>query len=678
MLFFSIKNIFLNQCFNNACKLQCNVFINKNQTMKIRFFVISLFFTQLATAQLRLPSFIADNMVLQQKKVNRIWGWAAAKQLVTVEFNAKKYPAIAAADGQWQVFLEESKAGNAGSMIITTENEKITLNNILVGEVWICSGQSNMEMRLASLADLYKDELQSANNDNIRFVTLSHTIAGEPQQDVKLDKKWSAITPATVGDCSAVAYWYAKKIQQQLKVPIGLIVTSWGGTPSQAWTGFEGLHDFPAYSNHFVKDIMPLKLDDINRQRQLLYEKFVQTVKEKYPFIKDAMQPGFDDAGWKEMYLPKPWEQQGYPALDGIVLYRVEFTVDAADAGKEAALSMPAIDDMDSTYINGTFIGSINQYDALRKYKIPAALLKAGKNILTIRVEDGGGGGGLSAVPEQFTITVGSKVISLVGNAKYNVVAPLESITAGSGDIEDQPTLLFNGMIAPLLPLSIRGAIWYQGESNADFSKDAYEYRTLFPAMISDWRNRWGQGQFPFLFVQLAAYGALRNEPVESAWAVLRESQTKTLSLPNTAMAVTTDVGNPKDIHPHRKKEVGERLADGAMKMVYGKTTMLSSGPQYKSYKVQGNKMVLQFENTGTGLLVKGKQLQHFAIAGADKKFVWADAVIVGNTIVVSSKQLLKPVAVRYAWADSPVDANLYNREGYPAVPFRTDDWPLQ
>jgi len=643
------------------------------------FFVIAgLVITQLLSAQLRLPSFIADNMVLQQKKVNRIWGWATPQQLVTVEFNKKKYPAFANSNGEWLVFLDAANAGSAGSLLIQSGNEKIELKNILLGEVWICSGQSNMEMKLNALQDLYKDELLTASNDNIRFVVLERTIANHPQQDVKLEKNWVAVTPATVGDCSAVAYWYAKKLYQQLNVPIGLVVTSWGGTPSEAWTSFEGLHDFPVYSNNYIDGVGKIDLAGINQLRQSFKEKFKQSVQEKAAFVTASEQPGFDDKDWKEMQLPKPWEQQGYPSLDGIVMYRVAFNVDAADAGKEATLNLPAIDDMDSTYINGSFIGSINQWDAMRTYKIPAGILKAGKNLLAIRVQDDQGGGGLSAVEDKYNITVGNKVIPLKGKARYSIVAEMETLKAVAGDIEDQPTVLFNGMIAPLLPLSIGGAIWYQGESNADPGKDPYEYRTLFPAMINDWRNRWGQGEFPFLFVQLSSYGPLTNVPVESAWALLRESQTKTLSLPNTGMAVTIDVGNYADIHPHKKKEVGERLADGAMKIVYGKNTVTSSGPQLKNYRIKGNQVTLQFDNIGKGLMVKGTQLKYFSIAGVDKKFVWADAVVEGNTVIVSSKQLTKPVAVRYAWADSPIDANLYNKDGYPAVPFRTDEWPVQ
>lgn len=652
--------------------------------MKSFLLLAALAVSQFLCAQLRLPSFIASDMVLQQQKVNRIWGWANAQQLVTVSFQHKTYAAFANSNGEWQVFLEPAVAGNAGTMVVKAGTEEIELNNILIGEVWICSGQSNMEWKMNLCAETYKDEMKTAGNDHIRFVVLNKTFANTAQADVTLEKKWSSINSSTIGECSAVAYWYAKKLYAELKVPIGLIVTSWGGTPAQSWTSFEGLHDFSNYTTPYIEKVKPLQLNDINKQKQELNEKFQKDMLEKAAFVKEVVKPDFDDSNWPEMYLPKQWEEQGFPTMDGIVMYRLAFSVDAADAGKEAELNMPAVDDMDSTYINGVFIGSTNQWDALRKYKIPAGVLKAGKNVLVIKVQDDGGGGGLSAVEEKFNVTVNSKKISLAGKAKYNIIARLKDITGGNGAIEHQPAVLYNAMIAPLLPLSIRGVIWYQGESNADNLKDALEYKTLFPAMIKDWRNHWGRGDFPFLFVQLSSFGAVRAEPAECNWGFLREAQTKTLALPNTAMAVTIDVGNPTNIHPQQKKEVGDRLAAGALNMVYGKTKTLSSGPMLKNYTIQGNKVILEFSNTGSGLLIKGKQLKHFAIAGADKKFRWADAVINGNRIIVSNKTILKPVAVRYAWANSPVDANLYNKEvrpdgsvvqGLPAVPFRTDEW---
>lgn len=643
--------------------------------MKSFLLAAALTVTQLLSAQLRLPSFLAGDMVLQQQKVNRIWGWADAQQLVAVSFKNKNYSTFANNNGEWQVFLEPAAAGNAGTMVVKAGTEKIELNNILIGEVWVCSGQSNMEWKMNLCPETYKDELKTASNDNIRFVVFNKTYANTSQNDITLEKKWSSINPSTIGDCSAVAYWYAKKLYAELKVPIGLIVTSWGGTPAQSWTSFEGLHNFSNYTTPYIEKIKPLKLGDINKKKQEISEKFQKDVQEKSILVKDAVQQDFDDSKWPEMYLPKPWEEQGFPTMDGIVIYRVAFKVDAADAGKEAELNMPAIDDIDSTYINGTFIGSIRQWDAVRKYKIPAGVLKAGKNVLIIKVQDDGGGGGLSAVEEKFNIAMSNKKIPLASKAKYNIIAVLEDITGGNGAIQQQPAVLYNAMIAPVLPLTIRGVIWYQGESNADNMKDALEYSTLFPAMINDWRNHWGQGNFPFLFVQLSSFGALKTEPAECNWGFLREAQTKTLLLPNTAMAVTIDVGNPANIHPQQKKEVGDRLAAGALKTVYGKTKLIASGPQLISFSIQGKQVILEFSNTGTGLMIKGKELKHFAVAGANKKFVWADAVIKGNKIIVIGKTIVKPVAVRYAWANSPVDANLYNKEGFPAVPFRTDEW---
>jgi len=640
--------------------------------LKKKLLILSLAFTQILSAQLRLPSFISDNMVLQQKKVNRIWGWSKAQQLIKVDFNGKKYPAYANNNGEWEVFLQPANAGNAGSLIVSADSEHIVLKNILMGEVWVCSGQSNMEWTMGMSPVTYKDELKTAGNDNIRFVVINNTFANIPQQDVTLEKRWSPVNPSTITGCSAVAYWYAKKLYQTLHVPIGLIVTSWGGTFAQSWISFEGLHDFENYTSTYVEKIKPLDLGTIDKQRQLLKVKYQKSILEKSAFVKEVVKPDFDDTNWKEMYLPKQWEDQGYPALDGIVVYRIAFNISEADAGKEAVLNLPPVDDMDSTYINGAFIGSIYQWDAFRTYKIPMGILRKGKNILVIKVQFDGGSGGLSEMENRYNITIGNKIIPLAGNAKFYIVSVLEDTTGGNGDIEHQPTVLFDGMIAPLLPISICGVIWYQGESNADMP---YEYRSLFPSMINDWRNRWGQGDFPFLFVQLSSFGPLTTKPVESNWALLREAQAQTLSLPNTAMAVTIDIRDPVNIHPPKKKEVGDRLAAGAMKLVYGKTKQVSSGPQLKNFRIKGNQIILQFSNAENGLMIKGNELKYFAIAGADKKFVCAVAVIKGNQIIVSNKLISKPAAVRYAWADSPVDANLYNREGYPAVTFRTDDW---
>jgi sialate O-acetylesterase len=642
-------------------------------TMKLFTLSICLILSQSIFAQLRLPSFISSDMVLQQQKVNRIWGWADARQLVTVQFKGKKYNTFADQNKAWQVFIEPCNAGNGGDMVITAGKDTQELKNILIGEVWVCSGQSNMEWTMGMLHDTYKDELMTAHNDQIRFVTVRKTLSNHPKQDAILDRKWSPIDTGSIDECSAVAYWYAKALEQKLNVPIGLVITSWGGTPAQSWASFEGLHDFPDYSNTFIDKIQPLDLDDLEYKNRQIQMRFTDNVKAASAFVHKAVNTDFDDRKWDEMYLPKEWEEQGFPNLDGIVMYRLSFKVDKADAGKAAVLNLPAIDDMDSTFLNGVFIGSIYQWDALRTYPIPAGVLKAGKNTLAIVVRDDGGGGGLGPLEDHFNVLIGAKKIALSGKAKYDILVVQEDMTGGHGDLQHQPAVLYNAMIAPLLPLSIRGAIWYQGESNTD---RAYEYRTLFPAMIKDWRNRWGQGDFPFFFVQISSFGPLRNEPGASDWALLREAQTQTLALPNTGMVVTTDIGNPGNIHPVKKKEVGDRLAYQALETVYGKDLKVSSGPQYKGFKIKGNQVVIDFSNIGGGLTVNGPKLQGFSIAGADKKFVWADAYIVNNQVVVSNMLVPNPVAVRYAWADSPVEANLYNKEGFPAGQFRTDVVP--
>ncbi len=643
--------------------------------MKNILILAALFVAGTLSAQLRMPSIFADNMVLQQKKTNRIWGWAAPGQLVQVDFREKNYPAFADAAGNWSVYLDPAAAGNAGAMLVWAGEVQFEYKNVAIGEVWVCSGQSNMEWRMDMLKETYPGELKTARNDNIRFMVVEKTLATTPQKDLAVSTKWTAVNPETVGTCSAVAYWYAKQLQKELKVPVGLIVTAWGGTPAQSWTSFEGLHDFPNYSQNFIKNIHPLKLEDMGRKLQEGRDAFRRSVDAKAEYCKQLVQPGFDDSQWKEMYLPKPWEAQGFPGLDGIVAFRLSFNIAAEDAGKEAVIDMPAIDDIDSTYINGVFIGSNRQWDALRKYKIPAGVLKAGKNILVIKVQDDQGGGGLSDGTAKFGVTVGAHTIALKGNARYDIIAALPDLTGGFGALEHQPAVLYNAMIAPIIPLSIQGVIWYQGESNADNKADAIEYNRLFPAMISDWRQRWGQGEFPFLFVQLSSFGTVHTQPADANWGYLREAQSATLSLPNTGMAVTTDIGNPSNIHPVQKQEVGERLAAEAMRVAYGKAGLPSTGPVFSAYKIKGSQVILGFKNTGKGLLARNGPLKQFAVAGADKKFYWAEAVISGRQIIVTCKQVPVPVAVRYAWANSPVDANLYNKDGFPASPFRTDRW---
>jgi sialate O-acetylesterase len=490
-----------------------------------------------ASAAVRLPAVIGDNMVLQRGQTVPIWGWADAGETVTVSMLGQTKSAQPNADGKWLVRLDALTAGGPHTMTVKGHNT-LTLKNILVGEVWLCSGQSNMQMNVAS-SNNAKEEIAAAEYPQIRLVSVPCKGTQEAQQDFK--GQWAECSPKTVGPFSAAAYFFGRKLYKELNVPIGLIHCSWGGSSCETWVKRCVLEADPQYKP--------------------LLESWDERVR--------TYDPEKAKAAWQK-------QMEGWKKLVAV----------AKAAGKEPP--------------------------------------KAPRSPTDPRVG------------------------------------------------QHRPANCYNGMLLPLIPYAIRGAIWYQGETNAG---RAYQYRELFPLMIRQWRQDWGQGDFPFYFVQLANFMAVKEQPADSAWAELREAQTMTLRTPNTGMAVIIDIGEANDIHPKNKQDVGQRLALWALAKDYGKKNLIYSGPMYRSMETKGNQIVLSFDHVGSGLLAKdGGTLRGFAIAAADKKFVWADARIVGNTVVVSSPAVPDPVAVRYAWAENPV-CNLYNREGLPANPFRTDDW---
>jgi sialate O-acetylesterase len=638
-----------------------------------------IFSSQLVQSKILLPSVFSDNMVLQQKTNAAIWGKATAGKAVkiTVSWNKINYGTITDASGNWKIKV--ATPGYGGPYTITiSDGELLVLNNVLIGDVWICSGQSNMEMPLAGWGKILNNEkeIAEAKFPNIRLLQADHITSNSPINDAKVaNGGWQECSPKYIAEFSSTAYFFAREVYEKTKIPIGLIHTSWGGTIAEAWTSAESLKKMTDFSAA-VDKIQKSAKNPSTISYEEKVQNWVKTITEKDSGYQagQAKWASAETTNWKNMTLPTLWEDAALKNFDGIVWFTKKITLPENWKTNGVKLNLGTIDDNDITFVNGVKVGETVGYNVGRSYVIPANLLKDGENTITVRVFDSGGGGGVYGEAKDLNLTNNkADKISLAGDWKYKVGLDFKNVEAKpyEEDGPNRPTVLYNAMIHPYLQFSIKGAIWYQGESNAD---RAYQYRELFPVMIKDWRQKWGQGDFPFYFVQLANFMQVDNAPVESAWAELREAQQKTLALPNTGMATIIDIGDAKDIHPKNKQEVGRRLALIALAKTYGQKINYS-GPVYQSNKVEGKQIRLTFGNTENGLKsADGAALTGFAIAGADKKFYWAKATIQGNQIVVSSDQVANPVAVRYAWGNNPV-ANMTSNDGLPASPFRTDTW---
>jgi sialate O-acetylesterase len=640
--------------------------------MKQFVWICLLVLVSLATqAQLRLPSLISDGMVLQRDTPLTIWGWAAPGEKIMVQLNRKSYKTTTDANGKWQIKLPPMKAGGPFTMNIAG-NTQLSVKDILIGDVWFCSGQSNMVHQLNIHDVTYAKEIETANYPQIRqFWVPTLTSLQGPQSDVP-NGQWKKAVGQDVRPFSAVAYFFAKKIHQQYNIPVGIINASVGGTPIEAWISEGGLKEFPALEATVAKNKDTSYVNGLTRRQS--------TMPRPAPPIDLGMtgatkwyDPAYVPKGWRPINVPGYWEDQGVKDLNGIVWYRREIDVPAAMVGKPATVFLGRIVDADELYVNGKSVGRTTYMYPQRRYKLPNDVLKAGKNVLVVRVTNNGGKGGF--VPDKpYSLFAGADTVDLKGTWQYKVGVAFRSIEGGGfpggSSAQNQPTALYNAMVAPEIKYAIKGFCWYQGESNAG---QPAEYAQLLPALIADWRSKWQQGTLPFLYVQLPGFMDYTYQPSESGWAVLRESQLSALSMPNTAMVVAIDLGEWNDIHPDNKKDVGERLALAALKTAYHEN-IVASGPLYQSANIDGNKITLSFSNTGSGLTTRDDEAPgDFAIAGADKKFVWAKTKIEGNTVVVWSDDVSNPQYVRYAWADNPVNANLVNKEGLPASPFRTD-----
>ena len=627
-----------------------------------------------------LNPLFTNNMVLQQNQDIPIWGTAQSGGEVVVTLDKQEQKVVVAEDGKWKVSLSPVPAGGPYELTISGAETR-TIKNVMVGEVWICSGQSNMEMAVdvvGSKIDNSKEEVANANYPNIRLFMVDKVMADKPKDSFN-SEGWKECSPETVPGFSAVAYLFGRRLHNELNVPIGLIETAWGGTVVETWASAKSLQNI----NEYVEAIQGLTMSsDEQKEVSKSYDKvqraWIDDVNKKLSDAgimgREYKTYGYDTKKWKTLEVPKLWEKQNI-IFDGVMWVKRSIAIPKEWQGNDLTLNLGMINDYDITWFNGELVGSRPSVGMFRTYTISKELVKVGKNEITVLILDIGNNGGIYGDPENISIgNSESENISLVGKWEYkkdNFDQKTILHPPGWPVAQNRPTVLYNGMISPLLPYGIRGAIWYQGEGNGD---RGIQYRKLFKALINGWREVWGQGDFPFFFVQLANFMPVANEPTEEPWAYLREAQTMALDLPNTGMAVAIDIGDAEDIHPTNKQDVGKRLALNALAKVYGKDIPYS-GPMYKSMKTEGSKIRLQFEHTDNGLKTKGsKKLKGFAIAGADKKFVWAKAKIEGDDVVVWNSKIKSPVAVRYAWANNPI-CNLYNGADLPASPFRTDSW---
>jgi sialate O-acetylesterase len=642
--------------------------------MKQNYFVIALFLFlgTFIQAQTSVASIFSDNMVLQQNVKIPVWGFAKANETITIKFHNQTKKTVANKDGKWSVYLDNESAG--GPFILSIKGKtKIEINNVLVGEVWLCSGQSNMEWTVGQ-SNNAKEEITNASFPTIRHIKIPKEINSIPNSDFK-KADWQICSPETVADFTGIGYFYAKELNQKLNVPIGIINASWGGTNIETWISREGFESSPEFKEMIAQmpkvnlnSLLDLKMAAAqNRIETLQKTKFTT---EKVPFYKDL---NFDDSSWLTLQQPSAWEEQSLGNFDGVVWLRKHFNL--AENNKSITLEIPAIDDNDETFVNGIKVGETDGWDKKRTYQIPSEILKVGDNVIAIRVTDNGGGGGIYGNNEELKLISEKTQIPLSGTWKFQV----ETIKNGVNENEF-PSLCYNAMINPLIPFAFKGVLWYQGESNAS---RAYQYNKTFPLLIEDWRSKF-KSDFPFYFVQLASFVTKGNSNEGCSWAELREAQTNTLQLKNTGMVVSTDlVTNPKDIHPTNKQDVGKRLASIALENAYDNSNSIklvtSSGPTFKSFENQAGKTIITFENTGSGLFTPDNYgyIKGFEVAGENHVFYFAKAEIIENKIVLKSNKVPNPIAIRFGWVGDASECNLFNNEGFPTIPFRTDDWKL-
>ena len=658
--------------------------------MRSRLFVILLLFLfRVVNAQeLKIPAIFSDNMVLQQKSNVAIWGWDIPGKVIQVtgSWNNKTVTTVTDNFGKWLLKLSTPAAG--GPFTLTVSDEKpVSFQNVMIGEVWICSGQSNMEMPMTGWTNqpVLKSEAtikQASVYPNIRLFNIQRKVAVSPQADSK--GHWVQSSPESVALFSATGYFFGLELYKQLNIPVGLIMTTWGGTPSEAWTSAEEISkysDFKSQIDYLTNQKQHI-IDSLNFIKDLTsWQSKVSVENGNYNGdVQKWMTSNIVDTAWTKIAIPEGWHADSKLLnFTGMVWFRKTIDVPKEWEGKDLSVELGPIDEMDVSWMNDYKLGEqmvVANWVTPRKYILPAEKVKAGPNTIVIRMINTLSAGGLMGTRSQlkvYPVNDGdAKAISLAGDWKYKIDVDLAKMPAypfnRSTIYAYYPSVLFNGMINPLIPYSVKGAVWYQGESNVN---DAKLYSKIFPAMVKCWRSVWNQGDFPFYYVQIAPYDY--GTTVHSE--LIREAQLNSLkTIPNSGMAVTMDIATIKGIHPPDKETVGKRLANWALAKDYGKKDIAFSGPLYNRMMLKNHEIRLYFDYAKNGLLAIGGELTNFEIAGNDHKFFPATATIENNMVVVSNSAVPEPVAVRYGWSNTATP-NLFNTEGLPASPFRTDNW---
>ncbi|WP_245553319.1 sialate O-acetylesterase [Echinicola vietnamensis] len=620
----------------------------------------------------KLPYLISDGMVLQRNHEIRIWGWADAGEVVKVDFVGEMKETTTGTDGMWEVIFPARAAGGPYEMNIIGNDHSFLLKDVWIGDVWVCSGQSNMEQTMARVEPMFPDEVKNANNPKIRYFDVPDAYDfSTPQLDVT-GGKWVAADQENIKQFSAVAYFFAQKVHRKYGIPIGLINASVGGSPIQSWIREKELKRFPEDYKEAVRFQNPNLIKAIEEEDRDNRRKWHLEVRKKDKGYADQSMTWLD-----AKYHPENWNvmerldllpvEKGKQPGNGVYWFRKEFYLEQDQVGElEAKLLLGTIVDSDSAYVNGELVGTTAYQYPPRRYSVPKGVLKPGKNLLVVRVINERGRGGF-VKDKPYQIEVGEEVVDLKNDWIYKQGAVMPPMP-GQTFIRFKPLGLYHAMISPLHEFPVKGVLWYQGESNAG---QPHTYEDQMVSLIEGWRKSWGVPKLPFLFVQLPNFMAPTDDPHSGNWPELREAQRKTLKVPHTGMAVTIDVGEANDIHPLDKKTVGERLALQAFKVAYGEKKGPFSGPELKKVKVKGSKIILTFEEIGEGLNTKeGRPPKGFAVAGKGQNYQWVAAKIANNKVVLDCSHIEQPEKVCYAWANNPVQANLVNEKGLPASPF--------